>query len=69
MPEELEIKMVRLETIVGDKDSGLVADIHKIKTDIEDLKKFRWQLFGSITFMMFVMQVAGLAVIKQLLGK
>lgn len=69
MPEELEIKMVRLETVVGDKDSGLVADIQKIKTDIEDLKKFRWQLFGSITFMMFVMQVAGLAVIKQLLGK
>ena len=69
MPEELEIRMVRLETIVGDKDGGLVADIHKIKSDIEDLKKFRWQLFGSITFMMFVMQVAGLAVIKQLLGK
>lgn len=53
---DIEIRLVRLETIIGDKDSGLVSDIHGIKSSLESLKQFQWKLFGGISVVMFFVQ-------------
>ena len=53
---DIEIRLVRLETIIGDKDSGLVSDIHGIKSSLESLKQFQWKLFGGIAVVMFFVQ-------------
>lgn len=43
----LELRIVRLETIIGDADAGVVADIHGIKSQIDNLRAFQWKLFGA----------------------
>lgn len=56
MADDFEIRLVRLETIIGDKDSGLVSDIHGIKSTLENLKQFQWKLFGGLAVVIFVAQ-------------
>jgi hypothetical protein len=53
---ELEVRIVRLETTIGDKDSGLVADIHGIKACVEGLKQFQWKLFGGLAVIVVIAQ-------------
>jgi len=52
-----EVRLVRLETIIGDKDSGLVSDIHGIKATLENLKQFQWKLFGGLAVVIFLVQI------------
>lgn len=52
----LELRVVRLETIIGDKDAGMVSDIHGIKSTLENLKQFQWKLFGGLAVVIFVAQ-------------
>ena len=60
MPEEtqhnLEVRIVRLETIIGDKDAGMVSDIHGIKQTLEELKRFQYRLFGAMTVIIAIIQ-------------
>jgi hypothetical protein len=60
MPEEnqhsLEVRIVRLETIIGDRDSGLVAEVHGIKQQIDELKRFQYRLFGAMTVIVAIIQ-------------
>jgi len=63
MPEEtqhnLEVRIVRLETIIGDKDAGMVSDIHGIKATLEGLKQFQWKLFGGLGVLVVLAQNFG----------
>lgn len=63
MPEEtqhnLEVRIVRLETIIGDKDAGMVSDIHGIKATLEGLKQFQWKLFGGLGVLVVLAQLLG----------
>ena len=52
----LEVRIVRLETIIGDRDSGLVSDVHGIKQTLEDLKRFQYRLFGAMTVSVAIIQ-------------
>lgn len=60
MPEEnqhsLESRIVRLETIIGDRDSGLMSEVHGIKQTLEELKRFQYRLFGAMTVIVAVIQ-------------
>lgn len=53
----LELRIVRLETIIGDADAGMVADIHGIKSTLENLKQFQWKLFGALSVIIVVAQL------------
>jgi hypothetical protein len=54
---ELEVRIVRLETTIGDKDSGLVSDIHGIKACVEGLKQFQFKLFGGLAVIIVIAQM------------
>lgn len=60
MPEEtqhsLESRIVRLETIIGDRDSGLMSEVHGIKQTLEELKRFQYRLFGAMTVIVAIIQ-------------
>ena len=47
---------MRLETIIGDRDSGLVAEVHGIKQQIDELKRFQYRLFGAMTVIVAIIQ-------------
>ncbi len=68
MPEEnlhnLEVRIVRLETIIGDKDAGMVSDIHGIKATLEGLKQFQWKLFGGLGVLVVLAQLIGRMTMK-----
>jgi hypothetical protein len=53
----LELRIVRLETIIGDADAGMVADIHGIKAQIDNLRAFQWKLFGAFSVIPVVAQL------------
>jgi len=53
---DLEVRIVRLETIIGDRDSGLVSDVHGIKQTLEELKRFQYRLFGAMTVIIAIIQ-------------
>lgn len=55
----LEVRIVRLETIIGDKDAGMVSDIHGIKATLEGLKQFQWKLFGGLGVLVVLAQLIG----------
>ena len=50
---------MRLETIIGDKDAGMVSDIHGIKSTLEGLKQFQWKLFGGLGVLVVLAQLIG----------
>jgi hypothetical protein len=50
---------VRLETIIGDRDAGIVSDIHGIKATLEGLKQFQWKLFGGLGVLVVLAQLLG----------
>ena len=58
-PNNLEVRIVRLETIIGDKDAGMVSDIHGIKSTLEGLKQFQWKLFGGLGVLVVLAQLIG----------
>jgi len=58
-PNNLEIRIVRLETIIGDKDAGMVSDIHGIKSTLEGLKQFQYKLFGGLGVLVVLAQILG----------
>jgi hypothetical protein len=55
---------VRLETTIGDKDSGLVSDIHGIKACVEGLKQFQFKLFGGLAVIIVIAQMFVRIVLK-----
>jgi hypothetical protein len=66
---EIEIRVVKLETIIGDKDSGMMSDIHSIKSTLEELKKSRWQLFGGLAVVVCIGQFVATMFLKTLISK
>lgn len=69
LQHQIELRLVKIETIIGNKDSGLMADIHNIKADVEDLKRYRWQLLGGVTVIVAIFQIVGAFALKYLLTK
>jgi|GEM_PF-820867 hypothetical protein len=55
----LEIRIVKIETIIGDRDAGIVSDIHGIKATLEGLKQFQWKLFGGLGVLVVLAQFLG----------
>jgi hypothetical protein len=55
---------VRLETIIGDKDAGMVSDIHGIKSTLEGLKQFQWKLFGGLGVLVVLVQLISRMTLK-----
>ncbi len=54
-----EVRIVRLETIIGDKDAGMVSDIHGIKATLEGLTQLQWKLFGGLGVLVVLAQLLG----------
>ena len=55
---QIELRLVRLETIIGDKDSGIVSDIHSIKQGMDAMKVVLYKLFGGFSVLIVALQIA-----------
>lgn len=54
---QIELRLVRLETIIGDKDSGIVSDIHSIKQAMDSMKIVLYKLFGAFGLLLVVLEL------------
>lgn len=54
---QIELRLVRLETIIGDKDSGIVSDIHSIKQSMDSMKVVLYKLFGAFSVLLVVVEL------------
>ena len=54
---QIELRLVRLETIIGDKDSGIVSDIHSIKQSMDSMKVVLYKLFGGFSVLIVAIQI------------
>jgi len=54
---QIELRLVRLETIIGDKDSGIVSDIHSIKQGMDSMKAVLYKLFGAFGVLLVVVEL------------
>ena len=54
---QIELRLVRLETIIGDKDSGIVSDIHSIKQSMDSMKVVLYKLFGGFSVLIVALQL------------
>ena len=51
-------RMIRLETIVGDNDRGLLAEINSMRIAIDGLKSFQLRILGGFGVLAILAQVA-----------
>jgi hypothetical protein len=56
--EEIRDRLIRLETIVGDGERGLLAEITSLKQAVDDLKSFQLRIMGGFGVVAVVAQVA-----------
>lgn len=50
-------RMIRLETIVGDNDRGLLAEINGLRNSVESLKSFQLRIMGGFGVVAVLAQV------------
>lgn len=62
--EEVRDRLIRLETIVGDGERGLLAEIINLKQAVDDLKSFQLRIMGGFGVVAVVAQVVIQLVLK-----
>lgn len=62
--EEIRDRLIRLETIVGDGERGLLAEITNLKQAVDDLKSFQLRIMGGFGVVAVVAQIVIQLVIK-----
>lgn len=62
--EEIRDRLTRLETIVGDGERGLLAEITNLKQAVDDLKSFQLRIMGGFGVVAVVAQVVIQLVLK-----
>lgn len=62
--EEIRDRLIRLETIVGDGERGLLAEITNLKQAVDDLKSFQLRIMGGFGVVAVVAQVVIQLVLK-----
>jgi len=55
--QELRDRMIRLETIVGDNERGLMAEINSLRNSVESLKSFQLRIMGGFGVVAVIAQV------------
>lgn len=62
--QELRDRLIRLETIVGDGERGLLAEITGLKKAVDDLKSFQLRVMGGFGVVAVVAQIVIQLVLK-----
>lgn len=55
---EIRDRLIRLETIVGDGERGLLAEIASLKRAVDELKSFQLRVMGGFGVVAVLAQVA-----------
>lgn len=62
--QEFRDRLMRLETIVGDGERGLLAEITNLKRAVDDLKSFQLRIMGGFGVVAVVAQIVIQLVLK-----
>lgn len=57
-------RLIRLETIVGDHERGILAEISRLQTSVDGLKSFQLRIMGGFGVLAIFAQIAVQLILK-----
>jgi predicted component of type VI protein secretion system len=62
--QEMRDRLIRLETIIGDENRGLLAELQAVKKSVDELKAFQLRAMGAFGVVAVAAQVIIQLVLK-----